>query len=188
MRISLSGLGEGDVLAGSLTGRRVLTALLDRISHEPPQPEPVFVDFDDIQIATASFLREALLEFRDTVRRRRLKFYPVIANANTSVREELSILIARTRTVIMLCSLDVDGQPHAPLILGDLEPKQEMTLNLVRQKGEADAAELVHASHSLDGVGHTAWNNRLSALARLGLLMELNSGRSKRYRPLLMGH
>jgi hypothetical protein len=30
----------------------------------------------------------------------------------------------------------------------------------------------------------TAWNNRLSALATLGLVVELSQGRAKRYRPL----
>ena len=186
MHISLIRLGEGPVLAGSLTGRRVLAMLLDQVRHDPPTPEPVFLDFDHVEIATASFLREGPIEFRDTVRRRSPKFYPVIANANTSVREELSFVIARSRTVLMLCSLPPDGRPHTPSLVGDLEPTQAMTLDLVRHRGETDARELAQTSHASDAVGHTAWNNRLSSLAKLGLLIETRPGRTKRYRPLLM--
>jgi hypothetical protein len=36
-------------------------------------------------------------------------------------------------------------------------------------------------------VGSTAWNNRLSSLVALGLIIELSYGRTKRYKPLLQG-
>ena len=36
-------------------------------------------------------------------------------------------------------------------------------------------------------VGHTAWNNRLAALAGKGVVVETQHGRAKRYRPLLPG-
>jgi hypothetical protein len=37
-----------------------------------------------------------------------------------------------------------------------------------------------------EGVKQTAWNNRLVALAAMGLVVELSEGRAKRYRPLFM--
>jgi hypothetical protein len=36
-------------------------------------------------------------------------------------------------------------------------------------------------------VKQTAWNNRLSALAMSGLVVELSEGRSKRYKPMFEG-
>ena len=84
----------------------------------------------------------------------------------------------------MLCTLDENGQPRSPHLLGDLEPKQRITFDLVRELGEADAGELMRSSQDRDDVGQTAWNNRLAALSRLGLLMEMSNGRAKRYRPL----
>jgi hypothetical protein len=33
-------------------------------------------------------------------------------------------------------------------------------------------------------VKQTAWNNRLAALSTLGLVIEINQGRAKKYRPL----
>ena len=88
------------------------------------------------------------------------------------------------RDVLMLCTLDENGRPRSPRLLGDLEPKQRITFHLVGERGEADAAELLRSSQDRENVGQTAWNNRLAALSRLGLLMEMSSGRAKRYRPL----
>lgn len=148
------------------------------------EPEPVFLNFEGIEVATASFLRECVLEFRDTVRRRRPNYYPVVANANDTVTEELSILLGPQRNVLMLCSLDEDGNPGSPRLVGDLEPKQQITFDLVKNLGEADAGELMRTANGTEAVGQTAWNNRLASLTRLGLLMELSHGRAKSYRPL----
>jgi hypothetical protein len=58
-----------------------------------------------------------------------------------------------------------------------------MTFEIVYQHGETDAGELMRKND--DGLKHTtAWNNRLSSLASMGLIMEVSRGRSKRYRPL----
>lgn len=58
----------------------------------------------------------------------------------------------------------------------------------MQQRGETDAGELMRAYGKREKVRHaTAWNNRLSALASLGLVVEMRSGRLKRYRPLLQG-
>jgi len=187
MQIRLRDMVENDVLAGALTGRRILGALLERIDGEPAGPEPVYLDFSGIQLATASFLRECILEFRDIVRRRWTNCYPVVANANDSIVEELSVLLGPQRDVLMLCTLSSDGSPASPRLLGELEPKQRVTFDLVKKLGEADAGELMRAASGSEEVGQTAWNNRLASLSRLGLLMELNHGRAKRYRLLSLG-
>ena len=184
MHIRMRDLADNDVLAGALTGRKALGSLLERIDRDPEQPEPLYLDFRGIEVATASFLRECIVEFRDIVRRRWTGYYPVVANANDSVAEELSILLVPHRDVVMLCTLDNDGIPNSPHLLGELEPKQRITFDLVNRLGEADAGELMRTMDGTDDVGQTAWNNRLASLSRLGLLMELPHGRAKRYRPL----
>ena len=185
MTIRLLNLGEGPILAGSLTGRKVLGQLIEGLGDDPAEPESVYIDFAGIEVATASFLREAVLEFCHTVRARRRRFYPIVANANITVTEELAILMTRTRSVLLHCLLDSSGNAGALQLLGNLEPKQQITLDLVRKKGETDAKELLRSYHESHRVSHTAWNNRLAALARLGIIVELNEGRSKRYRPLM---
>jgi|SRR5579859_8206666 len=187
MRISMHDLADGDskVLAGALTGRKVFAKLVERTSHEPDRAEPVFLDFGDVEVATASFLRESVLEFRDAVRRRRSNFYPVIANPNDLVAEELKVLVSAHGNALMLCTLDDVGQAHQPRIVGELDPKQKLTLDLVRQLRETDAAELMrdHGESEKTTV-QTAWNNRLASLANLGLVVEMSQGRAKRYRLL----
>ena len=183
MRFRLRDVADNGILAGALTGRRILGRLLERVDGEPKSPEPLYLDFNGIELATASFLRECILEFRNTVRRRWTNCYPVVANANDSVTEELCVLLAQ-RDVLMLCTLDEKGKPDSPWLLGDLEPKQRVTFDLVRKLGEADAGQLMRSSKDGDQVGQTAWNNRLASLSRLGLLMEMSHGRAKRYRTL----
>jgi len=173
------------MLAGALSGRKVYAKLMELTAREPIEPEPLFLDFEGVEIATASFLRESVLNFRDTVRLRRSNFYPVVANATDDVAEELNVLLVPRRDVLMLCTLK-DGKPDKPRLLGDLEPKQQVTFELVKKKGETNAAEL-YEHHNSDKVEQTAWNNRLAALAGLGLIIELSQGRAKRYRPLLSG-
>lgn len=189
MRILMRELhqGDGETLAGALTGRKIFAKLIESTGTEPVEPEPVFLDFAGVNVATASFLRESVLSFRDGVRRRRSNFYPVIANASDLVAEELKVLVGSRGDVLMLCSLDADGNPHQPRLVGELDPKQRMTFDLVQQRGETGAAELMREYGEAEKTTvQTAWNNRLSALASLGLVVELSQGRMKKYRPLFM--
>lgn len=185
MHIQMKDLVDGspDVLAGAINGRTVFSKLMQRTADEPGTPEPLFLDFSGVGVATASFLRETVLAFRDTVRRHRSNFYPVIANAGPLVEEELKVLVASHKDVLMVCVLEEDGHPHRAQILGDLDPKQKFTFDLVQQRGLTDATQLWR-EHGLNETVKTAWNNRLAALANLGLVVELSEGRTKRYRPL----
>jgi hypothetical protein len=185
MIIVVKGLLDGnpDVLAGAVSGRNVFSMLIQRIADEPGTPEPLFLDFSGVEVATASFLRETVLAFRDTVRRHRSKFYPVIANASRLVEEELRVLLESHSDALMLCVLDENGNPQDSRIVGNLDPKQKFTFDLVQQRGLTDAAELWR-EHGPNETVKTAWNNRLAALANLGLVVELSEGRAKRYRPL----
>ena len=184
MRILICELEGKTVLAGAPNGRKLLAKLMECTSREPTEAEPVFLDFDGIQVASASFLRESVLAFRDSVRTRRSNFYPVIANANGVVADELAVLLTPHGDVLMLCTLDKNGQVHEARLAGDLDPKQRITFDLVQKGGETDAAELMRKHGKNEGVKQTAWNNRLTSLANLGLVIELSQGRAKRYRPL----
>lgn len=174
-------------MAGSILGRQAFGALLALTVQEPLTPEPLFLDFTGVEIATASYLRESVLHFRDAVRRQRSNLYPVVANAKEQVIEELTLLIQANRGVLMTCSLDAQGVPSRAILLGELEPMQKLTFELVNQIGETDASELMRDYNAGKSVKQTAWNNRLSALAELGLVFEISQGRTKRYRRLFEG-
>jgi hypothetical protein len=187
-RILISELTPGPVLSGALRGQELLAKLLPEAAAEPPSPQPLFLDFNGIDSATASFLRESVLTFRDMVRGRRSTIYPVIANASELVQEDLKELVRSRGGVILTCRLADDDSVSEPGMIGDLDPKQQLTFDLVRERGQTDAMELMREHGANELVGATAWNNRLSSLAALGLLIEeISTGRTKRYRPLLMG-
>lgn len=185
MRVNMSAVGKGSVLSGALNGKAALGRLLAATTAEPSNPEPVFLDFSGVEVATASYLRESVLAFRDLVRGRRSTFYPVIAGPNDDVRDELAELMRTRGDVLVACKLDADGEVIEVGLIGDLDPKQRMTFDLVRKRGETDAGELMRAYGKSERLKHTtAWNNRLAALASRGLLIEVSQGRTKRYRPL----
>ena len=135
MKISLLAIGGRDGLAGALNGRSALNALLSMTATEPANPEPVFLNFTGIEVATASFLRESILAFRAIVRGRRSKFYPVVANPNDAVREELLELLMPRGDVLMLCALDEADAVTMAAPLGELDPKQRLTFDLVHEHG-----------------------------------------------------
>lgn len=179
--------GDGEVLAGAPHGRQVFVRMVDRTAQEPSLPVPVFLDFQGVSVATASFLRETVFRYRDDVRKRRSNLYPVVANINQLILDELDVLTAAENDAVMVCELRQRGHPSNAKVVGRLDPKQRITFDLVIERGEADAGELMESFGDQEEkrVGQTAWNNRLSSLATLGLIVELNQGRSKRYRPLL---
>jgi hypothetical protein len=101
------------------------------------------------------------------------------------VADELKVLVTARGNALMLCSLDDNDQPHEQCLLGELDPKQRITFDLVQKRGETDAAELMRAHGEREKTKvQTAWNNRLASLAGLGLVVELSQGRAKRYRSL----
>lgn len=174
------------ILSGALRGQQLLARLLPAFASEPPLPQAVFLDFSGVDVATGSFIRESVLALRDTARARRSNIFPVVANANESVREELAEVVRSRGGAIWVCTLDEDEQVSCAQVIGELDPKQKLTFNLVKQRGAVDAAELMRDQDPNDAVTQTAWNNRLASLVGLGLVVEdYSAGRTKRYRLLL---
>lgn len=188
MILELARIGGTEVLAGAQTGKAALNELLSATSKEPGESQVLFLDFNGIEVATASFLRECVIVFRDIIRTRRSRFYPVVSNASILVREELDGLLRARGDAMMSCDRSAGGSVSAISLLGELDPKQKLTFELVGQLGETDASSLMRDYGESEGVKHaTAWNNRLTSLASLGLIIEQSQGRSKRYRPLFEG-
>jgi len=189
MIINLKKMGGSSVLAGSSNGKKTLARLLAAIVQEPLDAEVLFLDFANIEVATASYLRESVLVLRNLVRSRRSNFYPVVANANVEVKDELVELVSGQKSdVLLACRVTESGKVSDIQLIGDLEPIQRKTLDHVRLLGETDAGELMRAHGAKDRTTRTtAWNNRLTSLSSLGLLVEVSQGRTKKYRPLFEG-
>jgi hypothetical protein len=177
-------LAEGeDILAGSVEGAAALGKLI-ATTAQVTDVQLVLLDFRDIKIATSSFLRDAVIGFRDYCRQKRPNLYPVLCNANGKVRQELEGLLNLTGDALVLCEASSRGNIKAAIVIGKLEEKQRLTLQAVLKAGRTDATSLSR-EYAKEKLGPTAWNNRLSSLLAKGILRETPSGRTKIYEPVV---
>jgi hypothetical protein len=183
--LDVAELAGGSILAGAPSGRQLYATLVGSLPEDPAYPEPLFLNFQRVEVATASFLRESVLAFRTFVRGRKSSFYPAIANATAEIIDELVELTYARGDVVMVCTIDDDGQILRCQLVGKLDPMQQITFDLVNELGETTTNQIMKADDSK--IKATAWNNRLSSLSSLGLICERSQGRTKIYKPLFRG-
>lgn len=175
--------GGQKVLSGAGSGRKLLSALI-AMTPSSDVPTPAFLDFNAIEIATASFLREAVIGFRDYARQSLRNVYPAVANPGPAVAEELDFFVRARGDVIWTCELGSGDTVNNASLMGELDPAQRSTFEAVIAVGAITAPELA-ARFADQRIGPTAWNNRLSALATKGLLVQRKQGKTKSFSPLL---
>jgi hypothetical protein len=187
VRLKIKLLAGGErILTGAEPGRRLFGQLVAN-APGPSEPEPGFLDFSGIQVATASFLRESVIAFRDYARSTLPNLYPVVANAGEAVAEELTFFLRHRGDAVWACDLNDDSVIRNPRLLGELDDVQRETFDRVLELGATSAPALAAAGGAQSGVGPTAWNNRLSNLAARGLLIERRGGKTKTFAPVLEG-
>lgn len=187
MRVQILSLTENlTILSGAQSGRNVFAKLIAvAAASQSSDPEPVFLDFEGVTVATASFLRESVLAFRDYARSTIPTLYPVVANASASVLEELEFFLRHRKDAVWVCRLDTHEVISEPRLLGELDEAHRATFDMVVKLGMGSAPVLAAQSGSSAPVSPTAWNNRLALLAARGLLIEQRSGKTKNFVPVL---
>lgn len=171
------------ILSGSIAGRRLLNALIAN-TQSVDAPTRAFMDFNGVELATASFLRESVVGFRDYARLASPHLYPVVANLAEPVFEELDFFLRSRTDALWVCTLDESDCVTDARLIGELDSTQRATFETVSLIGSATAPELSVRSPD-EKIGATAWNNRLSGLAAKGLLVERRLGNTKSFSPLL---
>lgn len=179
-------IGGASVLSGALSGRRTLGQMAEQLV-EPLQPTVMYLDFQGVEVATASFLRSAVYDFRDLLRSNQSRLYSIVANASSAVIEELAELAKFKNDALVTCEISRNESNRTYRLIGQLELKQQLTFELVNRLRETDVSRIVQAAPHGENIGKTAWNNRLSALEARGLIMELRRGRAKIYRSICNG-
>src|SRR5436190_9936103 len=104
MLISMKELSGSDVLARSEKGREVFGRLIAKL-RPASEPETCYLDFGDVSLATASFLREAVVAFRDYCRSSHPNLYPIIANLSPATMEELELLLKTQNEALVVATL-----------------------------------------------------------------------------------
>jgi hypothetical protein len=181
MHLNVKDLSGSDVLAGAGPGRALAAKLIEQLVPDTGRPQLCFVDVGRVRMMSASYAREGLFGFRDWVRKQRPDIYPVIANANSDILEEI-VIIAEARGAVLTCTLDEAGHGHDFAPVGKLDAKARLTFELVAELGDVGVSDLVKRDD--EQTKPTAWSNRLAGLVELGLVMETQAGRAKRYRPV----
>lgn len=175
-----------EILAGAVNGKNIFASCVSMTGEEPNQPTALFLDFADIEVATASALRESVIALKTYKRSIGSNLYPVLANINDSVKDEVLVLMHARNDAIIACNLASNGNVCGIHLIGELDPKQAMTFEHVTRLNGADAGSLMKKfGEEEKTTSTTAWNNRLAGLVQRGLLREFTDGRSKFYRPLL---
>jgi len=178
--VSVKDVLGADVLAsGTLTGRRVLCRLIERLADL--EPGPLFLDFSSVPTGTASFLREAVLAFRSYVLQFAPGLYPVVANASEAILNDIETVLEHRKDALVACRL-VDRRIVDVRVLGPLDPGLARALHCVRLRVGVTAGELAKASK--EEISAAAWHNRLTILSRRGLVIA-DGGKPARYRFVL---
>lgn len=184
MKANLLELANGDpVLAGSPAGRRMRKALL-KMASATTQRDLFLLNFSGIDVATSSYLREAVVEFRKSARQEFPELYPVLTKLSAEVEEELVTLLNQMGEAFWLFEVDGRGTVRKRRLIGRLDPKIKEALDLIETGRGFDALALWKSTNSTESVGVTAWNNRLASLSKQGLVFEFRSGKQKFFRPL----
>lgn len=187
MIIKMEELANNGVLAGSIRGKEIFASCISITSSEPTEPIALFLDFSGVEVATASFLRESVIALKTYKRAVGSKQYPVLANVNLSIEDEFVVLTDARNDAIIACDLNDENRVSRVRMIGELDPKQAMTFELVKNLNGADASSLMEQFGKEEKTtSTTAWNNRLASLVQRGLLLEFTKGRAKFYRPIIV--
>lgn len=178
----------GRILSGAGDGRRGRNTLLGIIEDEQVRGIALVVlDFANVEVATASFLREAIFGLKAHLRTLVTDLYPVLANLPSSLVDEIELLSGLLSSPCLMCRIK-EGRISDVDLVGNLDPKQEMTFKAVMELGRTDASELMKRYGDVEGTTRTtAWNNRLSALSKKGLIVASTRGRAKTYTAIFEG-
>src|SRR5688500_12732683 len=127
-KISIFELGGGlEVLSGQPRGRLLFSKLVEAVRPED-EPSAIFLDFRGVNVATSSFLRAGILAFRNHCVRMGLNLFPVLANINDDIADDLKVMLEQRGDAFVACDMGDDGPISSIRVVGSLDEKQRITL------------------------------------------------------------
>lgn len=167
-------------LTGVARARQLLAKLITWTAETSPKGT-LILDFNGVGDASASFLRESILAFRDYARAYQPELFPVLANISDAVREEFNTLLKDRGEAMPGCRLDAAGTPVEPEILGILEPGLSQTLEMIRERGQMTLGDFTAAA----AIKATTWSNRVASLIKQGFVVPSPEPNKRVYRFVL---
>ena len=156
--------------------------MLDAVEQALPG-ETVILDWDGIEIATASYFGATLIALLRMAMASELDRYFIVTNLNKTCIEELKLVLEYQGLVVLVGEWK-SGHLRKVQVLGTLESPYAATLEAVRKLVSASATELYEAHRGGAPIGKTGWINRLSNLHRLRLIRKERVGREYKFHAL----
>lgn len=169
----------GLLLMGRTGGRRDFARLCGLLS-EVPSGEPVLLDFDKVQVVTASWVNAALVPLMQWASSEQTNIFPLILNVSADSIDELRLVAENSHLCFLIASNE--SPPKSAKLVGSLDAGQLDTLKTVLKMPEVTGAEL-HSKRK--DIQATAWNNRLKDLHGKRLLRRQKRGREQVYSPVV---
>jgi hypothetical protein len=175
--VSLQDILNATSLLGIAAGRDATERLLSSVMA-PTNTPMALLDFQGMELVTASAARESIFKLASHLAEQGTLL--VCVNANEATLDELAFAATALKQPLVVASVNQGDELGAPRVLGQLEPVQTKTLELVGRLGEVDAKTASQEAGD-QSAGATGWNNRLSSMASLRLLKERKVGKTKLY-------
>lgn len=170
----------GPDLQGRLLGRKHFGQVCEILADTPPG-EVVALDFGGVDLMTGSWANEMIVPLFKWAPDPRNDIFPVLCNLKGRWDEELQLLAEWNQQCYLWAK--GEGLRRAKLI-GVLDLGQKKSLESVLLSKEITGAEL-DRKYPEEGVGATAWNNRLKDLHTKRLLKRVKRGREQVYSPVM---
>lgn len=170
----------GPDLQGRLLGRKHFGQTCEILADTPPG-EVVALDFSGVDLMTGSWANEMIVPLYKWASDPRNDIFPILLNLKGRWDEELQLLADWNQQCYLWAKGD---RPSRAKLIGVLDPGQKKTLESVLRYKEITGAEL-ERKHPEEGIGATAWNNRLKDLHTKRLITRAKRGREQVYSPLM---
>lgn len=161
------------ILAGRTNGE-VDRLRLEGVTRRSRSGDVVVLDLGNVEAMTSSYFSAALwpIWHRDP------EVFPILANISLDCADDIELVLRDRDSAAWHAHWDSGLQ--ASKIIGALDTSLHATVNHLIQKGEATAGDLLGLEN---GIGVTAWSNRLAVLYQQRLLRRRKDGRRLIYAP-----
>lgn len=184
MIVNIRKFDDRAVLSGAMQGKRAFLKMAECVALQQIGGAPLYVDFTGVEVATGSYLREAIIHMKEWCRTTEAACSLVVANADAAILEELTLVTEACADAILSCDLKLGEEPTNGRLIGRLEAKQREAFWFVQKSGKATAQSLKDAT-SQAKISPTAWNNRLNVLSKKGVVRADSDGRTKVFHPII---
>jgi hypothetical protein len=168
----------GPELQGRLLGRKHFGQACELLA-ETPTGGMIVLDFGGVEMMTGSWANEMIVPLYKWAADPNNDLFPILRNLKPRWDEELQLLADWNQQ----CYLWTKGPEGTATLIGSLDAALRRTLEAVLQSKRITGAEL-ERKFPEEGVGATAWNNRLKDLHTKRLLVRTKRGREQIYSPV----